>query len=63
MIPGSCTHRTCILSDLTFVLALVLPLVWVSYVSWASASENFVCHGGSVLSYQSLVKWEDLVPI
>lgn len=63
MIPDSCTHRTCILSDLTFMLALVLPFVWASYVSWASASENMVCHSGAVLSHQCLLKWEDLVSI
>lgn len=50
------THRTCVLSDLTFMLALVLSLVWASYVSWASASENMVCHCGAVLSYQCLLK-------
>lgn len=44
MITSSCTHRTCILLELTFMLALVLPVVWASYVSWASASEDMVCH-------------------
>lgn len=45
------------------MLALVLPFVWASYVSWASASENMVCHSGAVLSHQCLLKWEDLVSI
>lgn len=63
MISVSCTRRTSILSDLTLMLALVLPLVWASYVSWGSASENMVCHGGAVLSYQCRLKREDLVSI
>lgn len=29
------------------MVALVLPLIWASYVTGACASENLVCHGGA----------------